>query len=335
MDSVSQVVLGGAVSYAVLGNQLGRKALVIGAVLGTVPDLDVLIDFGGAVENFVYHRSFSHSLLMQALVTPLIVWCMLRFKWAQGVSWPRWCVAVFGALSTHALLDTCTVYGTQILWPLTDYPFATSNLFIIDPAYTLPLLLSFLLILANKSKRALRLNNTALIISCVYIGWSFVAKLIVDNKIDIALSQAGIAPNAYVSTPSAFNTLLWRAVVVTDDAHYEIYASVFDTPEQVSLYRYASAKHLLNNLKNERRLQQLQAFSKGIYGVYERDQTVLLSDLRMGIEGAYVFTFEVGKIENGEVIAADFEQQNMRPPLSKVGNLFRRITDPTVDLSMP
>ena len=61
MDSVTQILLASAVGYATLGNKLGRKSLLVGAAFGTLPDLDVLINFGGDVENFVYHRSFSTS----------------------------------------------------------------------------------------------------------------------------------------------------------------------------------------------------------------------------------------------------------------------------------
>ena len=68
MDSLSQVVLGGAVGYAVLGSQVGRKAVIWGAILGTVPDLDVFLPYGGSVEAFTYHRSFSHSFLVHILV---------------------------------------------------------------------------------------------------------------------------------------------------------------------------------------------------------------------------------------------------------------------------
>ena len=140
MDSITQVALGSAVGYAALGSKLGRKALLVGAAFGTLPDLDVLIDFGGAVENFVFHRSFSHSLLIQLMLSPLFAWLLLRFQWSKPVSLMRWSVALFAIMSTHALLDAFTVYGTQLLWPLTDYPFGVSSIFIIDPAYSVPLL---------------------------------------------------------------------------------------------------------------------------------------------------------------------------------------------------
>jgi membrane-bound metal-dependent hydrolase YbcI (DUF457 family) len=64
MDSLTQVVLGAAVAEAAIGRRVGRRAALFGAVLGTLPDLDVFVSFGGVVEDFVYHRGASHSLLV-------------------------------------------------------------------------------------------------------------------------------------------------------------------------------------------------------------------------------------------------------------------------------
>ncbi|HBK37567.1 MAG TPA: hydrolase, partial [Halomonas sp.] len=61
MDSITQAALGAAVGGAVLGKRLGRKAIVIGALLGTLPDLDVALDYGDAIANVTEHRGFSHS----------------------------------------------------------------------------------------------------------------------------------------------------------------------------------------------------------------------------------------------------------------------------------
>lgn len=74
MDSLSQVVLGASVGGAVMGRTLGRSALLSGALLGTLPDLDVLIDYGDAVANFTEHRGFSHSLLVLLPASLLLAW---------------------------------------------------------------------------------------------------------------------------------------------------------------------------------------------------------------------------------------------------------------------
>ncbi|MEI8704463.1 metal-dependent hydrolase [Pseudoalteromonas sp. B62] len=183
-------MLGSAVAYATLGSKLGRKSLLIGAAFGTLPDLDVLINFGGDVENFVYHRSFSHSLFIQLLLSPLFAWLLLKMNWAKCITMTRWSAGIFLILSTHSLLDNFTVYGTQLLWPLSTYPFSISSIFIIDPAYTLPLVLSCIaLCFARMRPHAQLINTSALVISLLYLIWGFTAKYYINSKIYQALNQ--------------------------------------------------------------------------------------------------------------------------------------------------
>ena len=80
MDSLTQIALGSAVGYAVMGKQMGKRAALYGAILGTIPDLDVFINYGGDVQNFTYHRGFSHSFIVHALVAPLFAWLLLRLE---------------------------------------------------------------------------------------------------------------------------------------------------------------------------------------------------------------------------------------------------------------
>ena len=77
MDSLTQAVLGAAIGGAIAPEGHRRKAMLVGAGLGTLPDLDVLIDYGGAVENFTYHRGFSHSLFVLPVVA-ILLWLALR-----------------------------------------------------------------------------------------------------------------------------------------------------------------------------------------------------------------------------------------------------------------
>ncbi|MEY3520684.1 MAG: hypothetical protein RLZZ177_1399, partial [Pseudomonadota bacterium] len=61
MDSLSQLALGAAVSVAVMGRRTAVwKSALWGAVAGTLPDLDVLIDQGDVIRNMVLHRAESH-----------------------------------------------------------------------------------------------------------------------------------------------------------------------------------------------------------------------------------------------------------------------------------
>ncbi|MCQ8878040.1 metal-dependent hydrolase [Pseudoalteromonas shioyasakiensis] len=334
MDSLTQVVLGGTVAYSVLGNKLGRKSLLIGAVLGTLPDLDVLINFGSEIENFVYHRSFSHSLIIQLLLSPLFAWLLLKMSWAKGVSQRRWTVAIFLILSTHVLLDSFTVYGTQLLWPLLTYPFGISSIFIIDPAYTVPLLISFIALCFVRFKPyAQHINICALIVSSLYLSWSLLAKWHINDKVHQALQNQNIAFTHFESTPTALNTLLWRAVAITEQGHYEIYASVFDVIENIDIDFYPTTNALLTQFETEKPITLLQNFTKGLYGVYQQDEKLIMSDLRMGQESYYVFSFVVAQQRNQQWVTGGYQKLNNRLPLDKLELIFSRITDPSVDLS--
>ncbi|MBL6875624.1 MAG: metal-dependent hydrolase, partial [Chitinophagales bacterium] len=45
MDSITQIILGAAAGEAVLGKKIGNRAMLWGALAGTIPDLDVLGGF--------------------------------------------------------------------------------------------------------------------------------------------------------------------------------------------------------------------------------------------------------------------------------------------------
>ena len=109
MDSLTQAVLGGTVTYAILGKRLGKRAALYGAALGTLPDLDVLIDFGGPIENMTHHRGFSHAFVVQALAAPVLAWLAVRPKSVSDPFFLRWCLAIYLCFLTHTLADFFTV----------------------------------------------------------------------------------------------------------------------------------------------------------------------------------------------------------------------------------
>ncbi|MFT5675490.1 MAG: inner membrane protein [Paraglaciecola sp.] len=335
MDSLTQVVLGGAVGYAVLGNKVGRKAAIYGAILGTLPDLDVFLPYGGEVEAFTYHRGFSHSILVHLLISPFIVWLITTWHKSTEVYKTRWFWLVFLCLTTHAILDSFTVYGTQLLWPITEHPFAASNLFIIDPIYTLPLLVAFIVVLLPSFKpiNASKINSSALLISSLYVCWSLAAKAYIDQKVEIALNDRQVKVNHYLSSPAPLSTLLWRILVMSDGQYYEGYVSVFDSSSEVSLDAHSSSDSLLANVKDEWGVQRLQWFTKGFYSVKQEQQNIVLSDLRMGVECGYVFNFIVGEQTNTEIVTGNFEKYSNRPDLSQLGSIWDRIWDPSVSLA--
>jgi inner membrane protein len=300
MDTVTQIGLGAAVGEAALGRQVGRRAMLWGGICGLLPDLDVLVPLGDAVKDFTYHRGPSHSLFVLAAFTPVMVYGILRLHPKTAVYRVRWLGLVFLAFATHVLLDCLTVYGTQIFWPLPTPPVMWSTLFIIDPAYSLPLLAGVLaaLIMSRQTTAGHTLNAACLAISTVYIFWSVGAKIHVENIARESFRQQGIGHSALLTTPTAFNTLLWRVVAMDGDGYAEGYYSLLDGSREIPMTRYPANRHLLKGIEAHWPVQRLQWFTHGYYAVQQTGRGIVMTDLRMGMEPDYTFRFRVAAVGN-------------------------------------
>ncbi len=300
MDSVTQIALGAAVGEATLGRKVGNRAMLWGALCGTLPDLDVFIPLGDAVRDFTYHRSVTHSLLVLAALTPLLVWLILKLHPQTRPQRWGWAALVYLVFATHALLDSFTVYGTQLLWPLDTTPVSWSTIFIIDPLYTLPLLLGVVaaLRLTRDTLRGHRLNHLGLALSSLYLAWTVGAKWQVENITRASLTEQGIGYERLLSTPAPLNSLLWRLVAMDGDGYYEGYYSLLDRRPQVRMVHYPSQTELLNGIEDYWPVRRLQWFTHGFYSVTREGAAIVITDLRMGLEGDYIFRFKVAELGN-------------------------------------
>lgn len=316
MDSVTQAALGASVAGICAPPGHRRKALVLGAALGTLPDLDVLIDYGDPVANLTYHRGFSHSLFVLAPFS-VIVWLVLRRWWApvRDQQW-RWLAAIMLTLVTHPLLDAHTVYGTQLFWPMTSPPVMWSTLFIIDPLYTLPLLLGALFAAVRPAARSSHVLLAAgLIISTTYIGWSWIAKTIVEHEASIALGAADLDGAPRFSIPTPFNTLLWRVVVLTDDGYLEGYSSLLVDDSPMRFQPYTSDIAAMREAGNIWAVARLRWFAHEFLKSEVKGEKLILTDLRMGAEPTYIFSHAVARRGNPhwQSIPPDRISMSIRP----------------------
>lgn len=300
MDSLTQLALGTAMGGAVAGRQLGRRALLWGAVCGTFPDLDTFVPLGDAVSDFTYHRAASHSLFVLAALTPLFIWLILKLHPGTHAHRYRWAALVYLVFATHVLLDSFTVYGTQIFWPVYTTPMTWSTIFIIDPLYTLPLLVGIIaaLIAGRDRSWGLTTNTVGLALSSAYLAWTVGAKLHVEQVAHGALEQQGIEATDVLTTPAPFNSVLWRILAVNDSDYYEGYYSLFDESTDVELTTYSRLLEEIAPLQEAWAVQRLQWFTKNFYAVEREGDDIIITDLRMGLEPDYVFRFIVGRAGN-------------------------------------
>jgi len=333
MDSLTQAALGAAVGEAVLGRRLpGLRAVALGAALGTLPDLDVLIPYGNAVDDFTKHRGFSHSFLVLMLLAPILAWPLWRWL-GPAVSYGRsWAFCTL-ALVTHPLLDGFTVYGTQWFWPSTRAPVSLSSIFIVDPAYTLPLLLGLggtLWLRRRDASRAAWPNALGLALATLYLGASLGAKAVIEARVERTLAlPAGASEGTVLTTPAPLNILLWRIVVVDGDSYQEGYSSLFDPPGALRFQRYDSAAPPLW-LAAHPDFQRLSWFTHGFYGLKALPEGAYeVTDLRMGAEPDYIFRFRFDPPEGPSLQAPRPSAIPGSTPRSEaLGPLLRRITNP-------
>jgi inner membrane protein len=298
VDTVTQIALGAAVGDVTLGRRIGKRALLWGGVCGLFPDLDILIPFDDAVKSFTYHRGPSHSLFVLAALTPLFVWFILKLSPQTSRYRLRWYALVYLAFATHVLLDCLTVYGTQIFWPLSTPPIMWSTIFIIDPAYSVPLFIGVLaaLTLSRKTSRGHAINTACLTLTTIYLLWSVGVKFHVGNVAYESLKQQNINHHKILTVPAPFNTILWRVLVMDENGYFEGFYSLFDDTRDIRFAHYPSDKQLLEGRGNRWHVKRLQWFTHGFYSVRRAVDDIIFTDLRMGLEPSYVFRFKVGEM---------------------------------------
>jgi inner membrane protein len=295
MDSLTQILLGASVAALAAPARNRRAALLAGAALGTLPDLDVLplafID--DPVTRMTWHRSFSHSLLV-LLPLAWLIWYGLRRVWTPVREAPGpWFRAIALALLTHPLLDAHTVYGTQLWWPLPVAPTMWSTIFIIDPHYTVPLLLGAVVAWFGRDRPIARtLLVAGLVLSNGYLAWSWVAKAQVDARAGAMFAAMGLGDAPRFSVPANFTTWHWRVVALTPDGHVEAYLGPFG-PEPPNPPLVASHdRELMARLRRDLpAAARMDWFTRGFVAASSEEGAIVVTDLRMGAHPAYVFRF--------------------------------------------
>lgn len=347
MDSLTQFTLGAALGVVTLGRKIGpRKAAITGGVLATLPDLDVIVRHANPIDNFILHRGATHSLIVHTLVAPLFgEGLRLLFKDLRDQRW-RAIAAVWLIFTTHALIDAVTVYGTKLLWPITDYPFGPGTNFIIDPFYTIPLLIPVLWALFIGQTRhpdgAVRVSKVGtvasamLVVSTLYLGWSFLAQDIARSKIETILKAEGITAERLLVTPMPFSTILWRGVAIDEDRYINVYSSLFDDDEAGDGQVHAHDRNLSlrDAMDDTTSVDRIAEFSKGFFSLVRVGNEVFVQDLRMGVAPDYAFTFKVAKVGTAydatKVVAVrPVRMQSGRSNEGDIAWLYERLFDQT------
>ena len=218
MDPLSQAALGASLSQSFAADRKKQvSAMVIGALAGMAPDLDIFINSDSDPLLFLeYHRQFTHSLIFIPFGALLCAFVFYPFA-KKKLSFKQIYLFSFLAYATHGLLDACTSYGTQLFWPFTNERIAWNVVSIVDPLFTLPVL--FLVILAAYKKNS-RYARMAFIYAVVFLSLGAIQKNRAENVLaELALQRGHQIERSHIK-PSFANRHLWKLIYEYDGRFY-------------------------------------------------------------------------------------------------------------------
>ncbi len=294
MDTVTQIILGAAVGQAVGYKKLGGKAVMLGALGGLIPDLDVLYTpFLGDLGTWKYHRHITHSLIITPLMGMAMGWAAWRWWSKPGMPLKTFMAVCVLALFTHPLLDLFTIYGTQLLAPFSNKRFEIPGISIIDPVYTLPLLAGLVSLMFKRVR--VHAQNIAIILLTVttlylFFGW---AQNIRAEEIAVKqLAEQNIPAEQVKVYTTIFQPFLRRIVVREPDHAIRVgFVSTF-APQKI-IWTCGTLPHddLINSAMDTPEGQTLSWFAGNeVTARYNADKTeIILLDARYGTPGDTIF----------------------------------------------
>jgi len=284
MDTITHIVLGACIGEVFVGKKIGKRALLLGAVAQSVPDIDFVTSFYlGPADNLLAHRGFTHSLLFALLVVPLLAWVADRWRRPHDVSFTRWLWFFSIEILVHLLLDTANAYGVGLFEPFSHVRFSYNTLFVADPFFSIiPGIVAIMLLINRTHKKRTHWAIVSIVWCSCYFLLGIINKVSIESSIKKNTLEQHITYHRHFTTPTPFNNLLWFIVLENDTGYYIGYRSVFDKNKPLSFqYRYKN-ELLLKDVEQRDDIKQLKKFSQNYYTVEQLHDTLVFDDLRFG-----------------------------------------------------
>ena len=310
MDSISHLVLGACIGEVMCGRKMGKKAMLWGALAANLPDADVFfMSCYHPVDALFVHRGISHSFLFVFLATLLLGWGFNHFDRKKSATTKDWILLFFVGLLSHPLLDSCTMYGTGIFEPFSHYRAQFTSLFIVEPLYTLPLLIAFIALLILK-KDAVKRKFWAvfgLSLSTIYLCFAICNKIYVGKIFTDSLKKQNIYFEDYYTSPTPLNNILWNVFAKDTKGYWVGFYSHFDRSKDIRFSFIPRNDSLAGDLLQNEAVQKLIRFSQGYYCFTLCNDELRFNDLRFAFSGDFtcdadkknfVFSFALKKDKN-------------------------------------
>ncbi|MDA1265591.1 MAG: metal-dependent hydrolase [Planctomycetota bacterium] len=217
MDPVTQTALGATLAMACSRPERQRRAALAGGIGGLIPDADVFLRSAQDPLLFLeYHRHFTHALLfipVGALIAASLAWLVGRGRscW-RSLWWPA-----FLGYATHGLLDAGTSYGTRLYWPFSDARVAWGVIAILDPLFSVPLLVG---VVVGTRRRRRGPPVAALTLALAYLGMCAVQQVRAAEAQADLIAARGQAAMRREAKPSILTNFVFRSFYEVDGVYH-------------------------------------------------------------------------------------------------------------------
>ena len=285
MDSLTHIALGACIGEVFFGKQIGKKAMIWGALAQSLPDIDFIAGFWMPVaEELLAHRGFTHSFLFIFLATPALAFAADRIHRPHEIMFRRFLLFFAAEMLVHIFLDGFNNYGTGWFEPFSHARFSFNAVYVADPLFSIwPAIATVVLaIIPNSNKKRSFWIRFGLIPPAMYLLLSVFNKLVINNEVKKIVKAQKIPMNNYFITPTPLNNLLWYVVTGNDSGYYVGYRSVFDKDTTMDFQYFPRNDSLLRPISEHEDVHQLIRFAQGFYTVERWGDSIVFNDLRFG-----------------------------------------------------
>jgi inner membrane protein len=286
LDSITHIALGAVTGEAIAGRSFGKRAMFIGALAQSIPDIDfIAAAFLPAADNVLVHRGFTHSFVFGIITTIALGYLARRLHRERDFPLSMWFLFIGVEIFIHLFIDACNAYGIGWFEPFSHQRISFHILFVADPFFSAwPGIALFLLMGIRSNAVALRrvIIATSLILTATYFFYALYNKVTMESRMQTFLAKKGIPYTSLLTTPTPLNSWLWFAAIEDENGFHTTYHSVNEDDNKILLTYFPRNKNLIDSMSDDHELQQLLRFSQGKYTVEQRGDTLLFNVLRFG-----------------------------------------------------
>jgi inner membrane protein len=313
VDSITHIALGACMGEAFAGKQLGKRAMLWGAMAQSIPDIDFLAAFWmDTSSNLLAHRGFTHSFLF-CLIAGLIL-ALLAERWHRphNISLLKWFLFFTSLVFIHDFIDAFNNYGVGWFEPFSHKRISFNSIYVADPFFSIwpGVALVALLVLKDRNGQQKKIWwRLGLGLSSLYLIYCLINKVIIDGEVRRILHEKDISYTRYFTTPAPLQNWLWYVVAGDDKGYHVGFRSLFDSSGTMEFQYFPRNDSLLHPIIDHSDLHKLIRFSQEFYTVEQQGDSLVFNDLRFGQivgwydpKGKFVFHYYLKHPDNNELV---------------------------------